>query len=351
MSLIHTVLTNSTQYVPGLVAAAATREGLFYEQAAGERDLQTQTPMTTDTIFRIFSMTKGICSIAAAKLFERGELDYDEPVANIIPDFAEIQVLEGFDDDQPCLRKPQTQPTVRHLATHTSGFSYEAWNPLLKQYFDRTQRPTILSGKRQALAYPLVFEPGTQWEYGISTDWLGQIVESISGKTLDVFCQEELFQPLKMTDTSFFCEGERRERLAKVYRRNQEGFFSVFEPELLPQRPEVCLGGSGLYCTAHDYIQFLLMLLNHGTYHGTQILRPETIRLLEQNHIGHLMPQNMETTVPEIFRDLVFPPLKHGLAFGVNIETIPGIRAVNSQGWGGLLNTNFGMIQRMELLG
>ena len=202
MSELDRILSDAvgSHQVPFAVAMAGNSAGVTWSGAAGEA--RTGVPASVDTTFRIFSMTKAVGSTAAMILMDRGRLDADAPVASILPEFGKLQVLEGFDaDGSPRLRVPRTQATVRHLATHTSGLVYEFWNADVPRYMEATGLATILSGLRASLAYPLAFDPGTRWDYGIGIDLLGQVVEKVDGRTIDRFCRDEILEPLGITNT------------------------------------------------------------------------------------------------------------------------------------------------------
>ncbi len=329
--------------VPGVVAMAATKDGSFYSGAFGKRSIAGDQDMTVDTVFRIFSMTKAVGTTAAMQLVERGLLDLDAPVDSILPEFGELQVLEGFDGDKPRMRAPKTKATVRQLATHTSGLCYEFWNADTAKYLEVTGNPGVLSGLKQGLFYPLTFDPGTKWDYGISTDWLGRVVEEVSGKRLDRYYRDEIFAPLGMTDTAFECEDAMRDRLVTVHRRGPNDELDVTELDP-PSHPEFYGAGHGLYSTASDYTQFLVMLLKRGTHNGAQVLRPETVDLMCQNHIGELEIGNLISVAPAVSNDAEFFPgmaKKHGLGFMINMEQVPEGRAAGSLCWAGALNTYF----------
>lgn len=327
----------------GVVAAAASRENVFYMGAAGRRRIDEDAPMTTDTIFRIFSMTKAIAGVAAAKLVERGLLNLDAPVADILPEFAELPVLEGFEGDTPILRAPRRQATVRQLATHTSGLVYEFWNADIQKYLAVTGRPGFLSGTKLGISYPLVFDPGERWDYGVGIDWLGLVIEKISGERLDVFCRDEIFAPLGMSDTGFECPAEKRSRLASVHRREEDGSLVpiTLDP---PSSPEVYGAGYGLYSTARDYTAFLMMLLNEGRANGVQILKPATVNYILENHIDDLEVVNLVSVNAAVTCDAEFFPgmiKKQSLLTMINMEPARGMRAAGSHCWAGALNTYF----------
>src|SRR5438270_1202298 len=185
--------------VPGLVAMAATADGPVYAGVFGVRELGAGPAMTLDSVFRIASMTKAITSVAALQLVEQGKLALDAPVPDIDPALGRPQVLEGFDAaGQPRLRPARRPITLRHLLTHTAGFVYEFWNADALRYVEATGTPRLLSGRLAALQRPLAFDSGERWEYGINTDWVGRIVEAVSGVSLDAYFREHICGPLGM---------------------------------------------------------------------------------------------------------------------------------------------------------
>ena len=189
--------------VPNVVAMAADTSGPIYEGAAGPRAVGASDPVTPDTMFRIASMTKIVTTTAALQLVERGKLDLDAPVDQYLPEFADLQVLEGFDGDTPRLRAPASRATVRQLVTHTSGLAYWFFNADIVRWEEATGTPNVLSGSNAIFAAPLVADPGAQYEYGINTDWLGRVVEAASGQSLDAYFAEHILGPLGMTSTTF----------------------------------------------------------------------------------------------------------------------------------------------------
>ena len=232
--------------VPGVVAMAATDKGVIYEAAFGTRDLGKGPAMTVDTVFRIASMTKAVTCVAAMQLVEQGKLKLEEPVPNIDPAVGSPQVLEGFDGaGAPKLRPAKRPITLRHLLTHTAGFSYEVWDADMVRYVKISGMPSTSSGKVAALRMPLVFDPGERWEYGINIDWVGRIVESLSGQPIDVYFREHVFAPLGMKDTGFVTSPEQRARQASVHQRQADGTL-VPQPLETPFTPEFYAGGGGL---------------------------------------------------------------------------------------------------------
>jgi len=330
--------------IPGVVAMVATRDGPVYQGAFGRRTLPDGPAMTADSVFWIASMTKAITSAAAMQLVEQGKLSLDEPIAEVLPELAAPQVLEGFDaSGEPRLR-PATRPiTLQHLITHTAGFVYDIWSPEMGRYMEKTGTPGIISCQNAALMLPLVFEPGEKWDYGIGIDWVGKAVERSSGQTLGDYFEEHIFGPIGMRDTGFILTPDRRARLVAMHARSEDGALESI-PFELPQEPEFQMGGGGLYGTAADYLAFEQLFLNEGRADGKQVLRPETVSLMAQNAIGGLNVRRLETAVPAYSNDAEFFPgmvKKWGLGFMISTEAIPGGRGAGSLAWAGLGNTYF----------
>jgi methyl acetate hydrolase len=328
--------------VPGVVAVAATAERAVYAAAFGERGLGGGTAMTLDTMFRIYSMTKAVTSVAAMQLVEQGKLALDAPVPDIgEPALNAPQVLEGFDAaGQPRLRPAKRPITLKQLLTHTAGFVYEVWNADAKRYVETTGTPSILSGKLVALRRPLAFDPGERWEYGINIDWVGRIIEALSGQSLDACFREHIFAPLGMNDTGFVPTAEQRTRQAQVHQRRGDASLEA-QPLPAPSVPEFFAGGGGLVSTAPDYLRFLRMLLSDGALDGARILAPETVALMNRNHIADLPAGIMKTCMPAISNDVdLFPgaELRWGLGYMLNMQPGPNGRSAGSVSWAGLGN-------------
>jgi methyl acetate hydrolase len=330
--------------VPGVVAMAATREGPVYQGAFGRRALPDGPSMTADSVFWIASMTKAITSTAAMQLVERGKLSLDGPIAEVLPELAAPQVLEGFDaSDEPKLG-PATRPiTLRHLITHTAGFVYDIWSPDMGRYMEKTGIPGIITCQNAALMLPLVFDPGDRWDYGISIDWVGKAVERVSGQTLGAYFAAHIFEPIGLKDSGFRLTPDRRIRLVGMHARGADGSLGPV-PFELPQEPEFQMGGGGLYGTAADYLAFQQVFLNQGRANGRRVLRPETVQLMSQNAIGGLDVRLLATAVPGYSNDAEFFPgmvKKWGLGFMISTEAVPGGRGPGSLAWAGLGNMYF----------
>jgi len=330
--------------VPGVVAVAADADGVIYEGAFGKRAVPSGAAMTTDTVFWIASMTKAITSVAAMQLVEQGKLTLDADMAGVLPELAGRRVLEGFDaGGAPKLRPARRPITLRHLLTHTAGFSYDTWSADIARYMAYAGLPSIITCRNAALATPLLFDPGERWEYGINVDFVGKAVEAISGQSLDIYLREHIFSPLGMKDTGFRLTAEKRSRLASMHARQADGSNSPIEFEL-PQEPEFFMGGGGLYGTGSDYLRFIRMILGGGSLDGVRILRRETVSDMACNQIGGIEMGVMKSAQPQSSNDVnLFPGIvkKWGLGFMINTADVPGGRAAGSLAWAGLFNTYF----------
>ncbi len=330
--------------VPGVVAMAATRAGPVYRGAFGKRALPDGAAMTADTVFWIASMTKAITSAAAMQLVEEGKLGLDRQIAELLPELAAPQVLEGFDAaGEPRLRPAKRPLTLRHLLTHTAGFAYAFWNPDIGRYIEKTGIPDLVTCRNAALMLPLTFDPGDKWDYGTNIDWVGKAVERVSGRRLGDYFAENLFGPLGMKDTGFKLTQDHRARLAGMHARDEDGSLAPI-PFEIPQEPEFEMGGGGLYGTAADYLAFEQLFLNDGRADGPQILRPETVRLMSENAIGALEVRLLRTAMPAFSNDAEFFPWmvkKWGLGFMITTAQVPGGRSPGSLAWAGLGNTYF----------
>jgi CubicO group peptidase (beta-lactamase class C family) len=329
--------------VPGAIAVAANSDGVIYEGAFGKSDIQSNSDMSIDSILQIYSMTKPITSVAIMQLVEKGDIDLDAAASEYLPMLADVQVLDGFDENgAPLLRTPKTDVTVRQLLTHTSGYVYEIWNANAARYAQTGGVESIFNDGDGFLAAPLAFDPGTNWEYGISTDVLGEIIAAVAEQSLEEYFRIHVFAPLNMNDTSFHLAEQDLPRLATAYSRSGNGDLTA-----LPARSNTASlrGGSGLVSTAPDYIRFLRALLNGGELDGARILNAETVELMAKNQIGDLEAGASGISVmPQLSRTFEFFPEsvdKFGLGFLINGEPVPGGRAAGSLAWAGLANTFF----------
>jgi CubicO group peptidase (beta-lactamase class C family) len=329
--------------VPGVVALAATDNDIAYEGIFGRRRLHAGPAMTRDTVFRVASMIKLITSVAVLQLVEQDKLSLDAPVPDVEPALGSPQVLDGFDAKGiPQLRPAKRPVSLRHLLTHTAGFTYRLWDAKAVQYAKSIDllRPAERS---RAPRTPLMFDPGERWQYGTSIDWVGRIVELISGEPLDVYFRKHVLDPLGMNDTAFVISPGQRVREASVHRRGPDGSLTPQPTERQSARQSFS-GGGGIYSTGPDYLTFIRMLLRGGSLDGVRILRPDTVALMDQNQIGKIEAGVLKTTVSALSNDVDFFPgisLKWGFGHMINMQAVPDGRSAGSLTWGGLFNTYY----------
>jgi CubicO group peptidase (beta-lactamase class C family) len=341
--------------IPAAVAMAATSGKIIYTGAFGTRDSKSGVAVTPESIFMIASMTKPVTSVAAMQLVEQGKLKLDEPASTYIPELGSLQVLHGFDPatGKPIL-KPATKPvTLRRLLTHTSGFAYDTWDADMLRW-EKESGANFPLGTVAPLT-PLMFEPGTRWQYGTSADWSGRLVETVSGLTLEQYFQKNILAPLGMRDTGFGVPAEKFDRLVSEYSRQQQDGPLAENPRILPAPPKAFNGGGGLYSTAPDYVRFMQMILRRGRGpNGEQILQPKTVDTMATNHVGELSAGKLKTVRPNISSDVDFHPgFKGGFGFGflINSKAYDGRRSTGSLAWAGIANTYFWIDPRKGVAG
>jgi methyl acetate hydrolase len=329
--------------VPSVAAIVADRDGIVYEGAAGPRVAGKDDPVSVDSHYRMMSMTKIATTTVALQLMEQGKLDVDAPVERYCPEFAELQVLVGFDGDRPRLRSPAGQATVRHLITHTAGLGYWFWNADILRWEAATGVSNVLSGREEIFTAPLIADPGTRFEYGINIDWLGRVIEAASGVRLDQAIRRAVTEPLGMDETAFLPSAAQRANAVPVHLRADDGTWVASDIEL-NQQPEYWSGGHGLYSTPRDYLKLQRTLLGNGTSpDGVQILEPATVEAAFSNQIGELdFPAEIPTADPTASHTFaVGPGFKWGYGLLLNTHGVPGCRRAGSGAWAGLLNTHF----------
>ena len=328
--------------VPHVAAIVADADGVLYEGGAGVRVAgESEDPVTTSTQFRIMSMTKMVATTAALQQTERGDLDLDAPVEEYVPEFAEVQVLDGWDGDTPRLRAPATKATVHHLVTHTTGLGYWFWNEDLVRFEAATGTPNVVPGTMDAFGAPMTTDPGTRFVYGINTDWLGRVVEAVAGSTLDVVVKEHVTGPLGMDDTMFRLDEGRLANAVTVHVPGEDGWASA--GEILNQDPDWWAGGHGLYSTPRDYVRFERALLRGGELDGVRILEEATVDAAFRDQLrGVPFPEEIPTADPAITDTLhLGPGWTWGYGLLVNTVDVPGRRRAGSGAWAGLFNTHF----------
>lgn len=335
--------TSGEGRVPGVVAGITDRNEDIYLGASGVRDLSTETAMTTDTVFNIWSTTKAITGTACLQLVESGNLDLHAPAKEYAPAIAELQVIEGFEaDGQPILRPPASEVTTHQLLTHTAGFGYDFFNETYNRLAEEHGQPSVATASRAALKTPLLFDPGTKWEYGSNIDWAGQVVEGITGKRLGEVFQERIFAPLGMTSSAFTPTKEMLTRHARHHLREADGRLTPSD-FAAPTEPEVDFGGHGLFSTVPDYLKFIRMWLNEGrSASGEQVLSPASVDLGFTNQLpDNLQVKLLPGVIPWLSNDAeFFPGLKKtwSYTFQYNEEPFPTGRPAGAIGWAGLAN-------------
>ena len=331
--------------IPGVVAGVTSVDQDLYLSGFGERVIGSGDEMTPDTVGWIASMTKAVTGAAAMQLVEQGRLDLDAPASDVLPILGDVRVLEGFEDDgAPKTRLPQRTITLRQLMTHTAGFSYEIWNDDIIRYQEATDTPGIISCLNAALTTPLLFDPGDAWDYGINIDWVGKMVEQVSGRKLSDYFRRNIFEPLGMADTAFRITDSMRGRLAKIHHRMEDGSLASDVELEIPQEPEFEMGGGGLYGTVGDYLKFIRMILNHGRAGTEQVLNSETVEMMSTNQMGDLLVRELKTAILPFSHDAEFfpgMPKSWGLSFMINNEDAPTGRPAGSLAWAGLANSFF----------
>jgi CubicO group peptidase (beta-lactamase class C family) len=357
LARIHTAMARyiDARLVPGTVTLVARHGRVVHFEAAGMRDVAAKAPMTTDTIFRIASMTKPIASVALMMLYEEGRFLLSDPLSKYLPEFAHMNVASAAPPGsaEPYKLTPATRPiTIQHILTHTAGFP-NTYRGITREEFDRTYRPknpnaTISDAVAQLARMPLNFEPGTAWEYGPATDVVGRLVEVLSGVTLDEFVRKRIFEPLQMKDTYFYLPPSKMARFAANYEPDAQNGNRIKLVEAPNQQsrwvrePHVYFSGAGgLVSTAADYVRFQQMMLNGGQLDGVRLLGRKTVELMTVNHIGDL----------PIW--LTGPGFGFGLGYSV-VKDLGGSRqpgSVGQFGWGGAFCTYFWVDPKEELIG
>jgi methyl acetate hydrolase len=319
----------------GVSAMLVDRDGILYEATAGDAK--------ADTMFRNASMTKAPATVGALQLVEEGGLELEATVESILPEFGRLQVLEGFDGDTPQLRPPAAKATIRQLMTHTAGCGYLFGNENLYRYAHLTGLPGPMTGLKESLMGPLARDPGTQWEYGVNTDWLGLVVEALSGQTLDVYLAERIYGPLGMSDTTFSPSDEQRARLMPVMARTADGGLAPTELELAADW-EWAAAGHGSYGTIGDYARFIRSMLRGGELDGARILSEATVELALTDQLdGVPLPDGIKSAEPSLVSDIPSFPFPQGWGLGFHLVTadLPDLRSAGTADWSGIFNTYY----------
>jgi methyl acetate hydrolase len=328
--------------VPGVVAMLTDRKSNVYEGSAGRRELGKDQPMTADSVMAIFSTTKALTGTCVMQLVEEGRVRLDDPAKKYVPEIAELQVLDGFDAaGQPKTRAPKRDITVKDLMLHTSGLCYEFFSHDDLKFRTAKDIPTVVSSSFASVRTVLLHDPGERWTYGVSIDWLGRIVEQLRGKRLGEVMRERVFDPLGMRDIAFTMTPAMQARRATIHDRAMDGKLTPLPDLVLPQPPEMDMGGHGLYASVGEYMKFIRMMLNDGAGDHGRVLKPETVAQMCLNGLGNLKSGGWTTSIPSLSNAGEFyPGLPKGWAytFQVNEAVAPSGRPAGSLMWAGLGN-------------
>jgi CubicO group peptidase (beta-lactamase class C family) len=341
-------------FVPGAVAMVGTGDHVLHQSAFGPSDRADRRPHALDDVFMLASMTKAVTAVAGAQLLEKRCFTLDQHAEEILPEISRHQVITGFDaNDEPMLRPARSKVTMRQLFTHTSGHSSDVWNYNTKHYAQVMGLPPIPSCKVAAFDLPLAFDPGTGWEYGVATDFLGKIIEKLSGMRLEQYFKTQIFDRIGMEWTSFVMDKRQLDKLVPVRNKAERGQIAAGE-FMISQTPEMYMAGAGLYGTAGDYLKFLQMFLNKGAATNGRVLKPETIELMYRNHIGNITLPALKTVITGASADLDLDQprgSKWSLVGHTNLTDIPGRRRAGSQFWGGLASSYYWIDPKSNLAG
>ncbi len=335
--------------LPCALTAIVRRDKLVYLEGAGMRDVEDGKPLQTDTLFRFYSMTKPITTVAAMMLYERGLFQLDDPVSKFLPALGGLAVFTGGDEQDYATEPAAREMTVRDLMNHTSGLTY-GWmeatpvDALYREHdvnFQESGQPLSVLIERLG-KLPLLAHPGTQWNYSVSTDVLGHLVEVISGQPLDAYFKERIFDPLGMTETSFTVPEDKRDRFAAMYTPREDGSLKRIDGTTDSRftEPAVTLsGGGGLVSTLADYIRFCRFLRNKGHLDGVRLLGRKTVELMTMNHL----PGDMADMGQATFAESTFEGIGFGLGFAVMIDPAKAqiVGTPGEYNWGGAASTAF----------
>ena len=331
---------------------AVTRRGKVVQfETCGMMDIEAGKPMKRDTIFRFYSMSKPITSVAAMILYEQGKIKLDDPVSKYIPEFKGLKVAADADAEEITEVPARREMSVRDLMRHTSGLTYGIFgNTAVDKLYRKSiqlggGKTTLTDMAKKLSSIPLLYQPGTKWHYGVSTDVLGRVVEVASGQSLDKFFAERIFEPLGMVDTGFYVPQDKIDRFATNYGPNPQGGLQPIDipkTSRYTEMPTFFSGGGGLVSTASDYMRLCLMLLNKGEFEGRRLLKAETVEMMTKNQLP-------EIAYPIGTGDRA--GVGFGLGFSVRVENANGESSsrVGEYGWGGMASTHFWISPKDEI--
>jgi CubicO group peptidase (beta-lactamase class C family) len=337
--------------LPGVQVLVSRRGQLVHHDCYGWTDVEAETPVRDDTIYRIYSMTKPITSVGLMMLYEEGAFLLENPVSRYLPEFANAEVWEGGTADAPQLRPAMRPISVHDVLTHLSGLTYgfHFQHPLDELYrrhglgdFGKEPDYDLAEGVERLASLPLLFDPGTRWNYSMSTDVCGRLIEVLSGQPLDEFFQQRILGPLGMVDTGFSAPEEDLDRCSVLYVRGADRKLQrMASPKTMVRPPAFLSGGGGLVGTGRDYLRFTHMLLNGGELDGVRLLSPRTVAYMARNHLpgGRLLNEMGQST----FAEVAMEGTGFGLGFGT-VEDAAAQQNLANEGeysWGGAASTAF----------
>ncbi|MFX0171113.1 MAG: serine hydrolase domain-containing protein [Candidatus Hodarchaeota archaeon] len=347
---------------PGVIFLLYEKGTVKYLQKYGWQDIENNLPLEFDTIFRIYSMTKPIITVALMMLYETGKFDLNDPISKFIPEFKDIKVFTKEENGNIITEDLEREITILNLFTHTSGLSYGLFegDPIDKIYneqlaFERNKTLTLEKGVKIITSIPLRFQPGDYFRYSYAIDVLGRLIEILTGNPLDEFLKERIFQPLEMTDTSFYVPKEKINRFAKIYKYTSNKKLQLISlPRFIERYSEenkFLSGGGGLVSTLKDFYNFAIMFLNKGKFKEKRLLCPETIDLITKNHLAN------DQTITEFALDNSIVEMlnlnEHGQGLGirVRIRDSEGLGIIGEHGWGGTAHTYYWIDPLNDVIG
>ena len=336
---------------------------VIYCGKSGMADIENNVPIEFDSIFRIASMTKPITVVAALMLYEEGKFSLDDPLSKFIPKAKELRVFSKEEGGELITEELNREVTILDLFTHTSGISYLAdpTHPVDRKFaglFQDKNLKSLAEAINALMDVPLRFQPGTKWNYGLSIDVIGHLIEIISGMPFDIFLQERIFDKLGMKDTEFFVPLNKMNRLARLYMKDNKGRLMP-APENQQsfgiKKTKVLSGGGGLVSTLSDYLKFSVMLLNNGRFGETRLLKEETILLMTQDHVVSkgitFVNEDTFGAIPKPLIKLRLESAKgSGFGLGVRTQVEKGLNPIGSHGWGGAFTTYYSIDPKNNLL-
>lgn len=339
-------------WLPGWLILVSRAGKVAYLRGAGQQDLETGAPMQADTLFRIYSMTKPITTVAAMMLYEEGAFELKDPVSRFLPAFGDLRVYRSGSALKP-VTEPMNEPMrLWHLLTHTAGLTYgfHHAHPVDALYraagfeWGPPQGMDLAACCNAWARLPLLFQPGSEWNYSVASDVLGRVIEVISGHSLEQFFQARIFQPLGMRDTGFWVAEPDRHRVAALYSPQANTLRAIRNDTLgrvEQQRPAACLGGDGLISTIADYHRFTQMLLRGGELDGVRLLSNRTLRYMIRNHLPGRV--DLEHFGRPLFAETTFDGIGFGLGFAVTLDPVANkvLASAGEYGWGGAASTVF----------